>query len=194
MIIGLTGLYCAGKNYVASILEKRGLLVLDLDKLGHSVIESKKQLITERFGNEILKNDGTVDRYLLGTKVFGNKIMMEELQKIVHPEVNRMTNEWIAEHQYENCVLNAAVLHKSDVFNQLSLIILVCAPFLTRLLRAKKRDKLPWKALIRRFMSQKRFSSQYLSKNADTCKVKNPGIEKSKLELQINSILVKFGL
>ena len=194
MIIGLTGLYCAGKNHVASLLEKRGLLVLDLDKLGHTAIESKKQIIAERFGNEILKNNGTVDRNLLGRKVFGNKSKMEELEEIVHPEVNRMTNEWIDGHRYENCVLNAAVLHKSDAFNQLNLIILVYASFFTRLLRARKRDKLSWKSIIRRFISQKRFSVQYSSKNADICRVKNPGIEKSKLDMQINSILTKFGL
>ena len=194
MIIGLTGLYCAGKNYIASLLEKRGFLVLDVDKLGHTVIESKKQIITEYFGSEILKKDGTVDRKLLGKKVFGNKSMMEELEKIIHPEVNRITNEWIAGHRHENCVLNAAVLHKSDAFNQLNIIILVCAPFFTRLLRARKRDKLTWKALIRRFMSQKRFLAQYSAKNADICKVKNSGIEKSNLDIQINSILSKLGL
>jgi dephospho-CoA kinase len=38
MIIGLTGTYCAGKNYIAGFFLKKGIPVLDVDKLCHSVI------------------------------------------------------------------------------------------------------------------------------------------------------------
>ena len=135
MLIGLTGMYCAGKNYIAALLEKRGVPVLDVDKLGHIALENKKEEIFSRFGNEIKNNDachlGSVNRRRLGEKVFSNKDEMSALESIVHPEANRLTLEWIAAQDGKPCVINAALLHKSAVFGQLKGIILVSAPGLS---------------------------------------------------------------
>jgi dephospho-CoA kinase len=203
MLIGLTGKYCAGKNHVAAILEKRGFTILDVDKLGHTVIENKKTDIFTRFGKDIQNQDGSVNRRRLGEKVFGRKSELSALEAIVHPEANRLTVEWIAAHNGKNCVINAALLHKSAVFGQLNGVIMVSAPLLTRLIRAKRRDKLPWTGLFRRFSTQKQFIAQYLAGNADIYKVKNPGIGKSgflpnsrlviRLEHRIDAILSKLG-
>jgi len=192
MIIGLTGMYCSGKNHVAALLEKRGLPVLDVDKLGHVAIENKKAAIFARFGDGVKNQDGTVNRHLLGEWVFGKEDELAALEAIVHPEANRLTLEWIAD-QNGTCVINAALLHKSAIFNQLGRIILVSAPFPVRLIRAKRRDKLPWAVLLRRFSSQKQFPAQYLAKNADIYKVKNPGTNRIGLERQIDTILSKLG-
>jgi len=196
-------MYCAGKNHVAAILERRGFAVLDVDKLGHTAIEQKKADIITRFGKDIQNQDGSVNRRRLGEKVFGAENELSALEAIVHPEANRLTVEWIAAHNGQKCVINAALLHKSVVFGQLDGIILVCAPLPVRLIRAKRRDKLPWTSLLRRFLSQKQFIAQYLAENADIYKVENPGIGKSgslphsrrvkRLEYRIDAILSKLG-
>ena len=193
MLIGLTGLYCAGKNHVASILQRRGLQILDVDRLGYIAIENKKADIIARFGGEIADPDGSVNRRQLGTKVFRHEKEVADLEAIVHPEANRLTEEWIALQCGKNCVINAALLHRSSVFQQLDCIILVHAPLLLRLIRAKKRDGLPWAAIARRLLSQRQFSAQYLSKNADIYRVENPGFG-ANLEDQIDIILSKLGL
>ncbi|MDR2717353.1 MAG: dephospho-CoA kinase [Treponema sp.] len=203
MLIGLTGTYCAGKNHVAAILEQRGLAALDVDKLGYIAIENKKAAIVARFGADIQNQDGTINRRRLGKKVFGREGELFALEAIVHPEANRLTLEWIAARNGNNCVINAALLHKSAVFGELNGIIVVCAPLLIRLIRAKRRDKLPWASLLRRFSSQKQFFAQYLAKNADIYRVENPGIGKSgflpgsrratRLECRIDAILSKLG-
>ena len=174
MIIGLTGTYCAGKNFVSEILEKHGLPVLDVDKLGHKVIETEKNAILETFGNDILNKDGVINRKILGEKVFGNADKLAALEAIIHPAVNRETEAWIRE-QKGSCVINAALLHRSSAFSELGAVILVRAPFLTRLIRAKKRDHLPWRDLIKRLRSQKLFTSQYSTVKADIYRVENPG-------------------
>jgi dephospho-CoA kinase len=175
MLIGLTGTYCAGKNFVAGLLEQRGLSVLDVDKLGHEAVEQEKAVIFSRFGEALKKNDGTVDRRRLGEMVFGRAGELAALEAIVHPAANRLTEEWIAARAGQNCVINAALLHRSSVFKRLDCIILVCAPFLTRLLRARRRDGISWFTLLRRFASQRNFTAQYLAGNADIYKVKNLG-------------------
>jgi dephospho-CoA kinase len=64
-------------------------------------------------------------------------------------------------------VINAALLHRCDCFERLDTIIVIHAPLPVRLWRAKRRDRLPWAQLIRRFAAQKTFSAQYFRGNAD---------------------------
>jgi dephospho-CoA kinase len=204
MLIGLTGLYCAGKNHIAALLEKRGLPVLDVDKLGHIVIENQKEAVFARFGEDV-KNPagasaGSVNRRLLGAKVFGNADELSALEAIVHPEANRLTEVWAAAQNGKNCVINAALLHKSSLYGRLGCVILVGAPWIVRLIRAKRRDNLPLAVLIQRLSKQKHFTSQYLTGKADIYKVENPGIGNdpgktgAKLERRIDEILSKIEL
>jgi len=178
MLIGLTGTYCTGKNHVAALLEARGLPVLDVDKLGYKVLETEKETIFAQFGGDLRMADGSVDRRLLGRRVFGKPEKLAALEAIVHPAANRLTSEWVAERGAgdRTCVINAALLHRTPIFDRLDRIILVTAPYFTRLIRAKRRDNLSWMEILKRFASQKDFDSQYLSKNAEIYRVENPGL------------------
>jgi dephospho-CoA kinase len=199
-VIGLTGTYCAGKNHVAALLEQRHIPALDLDKLGHGIIEEEKERLLARFGGDILAPGGLIDRKLLGNKVFGRPDELAALEDIIHPGVNRETLVWINSRKEEICVINAALLHRSAVFDALDAVIVVEAPFLVKLLRARKRDRLPWASLLKRFRSQRRFNSQYFKGNTDIYKVENSeffGFRerflKEKLEKRINEILSSQG-
>jgi dephospho-CoA kinase len=200
-LIGLTGTYCAGKNYIGVLLEERGLPVLDVDKLGHRAIETEREAILERFGRDILGPGGVIDRRLLGAKVFGKSGEMAALEGIVHPAANRMTDAWIAEQGGKPCVINAALLHKSSAFPRISFIILVQAPVLTRLLRARKRDALPLGQLLARFRSQKQFIAQYFAEKADIYIIENRGyfdfcasLYRRRINNRLNEILSRMGM
>jgi dephospho-CoA kinase len=193
MIIGITGKYCAGKNHIAAILEARGLPVLDVDSLGHQALETEKETIFAQFGPDLQNTDGSINKRLLGQRTFGKPEKLAALEAIVHPPVNRLIEEWI-KNRDRACVINAALLHRTAVFDRLNRIILVTAPFFTRLLRAKRRDKLSWTEILRRFASQKDFNSQYLAKNAEIYRVENPGVSGSrnmckKLEYRIDKFI-----
>ncbi|MDR2607382.1 MAG: dephospho-CoA kinase [Treponema sp.] len=164
-LIGLTGMYCSGKNRVAALLEKQGFPVLDVDKLGHRAIETQREAILARFGKAVLGPGGNIDRRKLGEMVFGKAAELAALEAIVHPEANRLTEEWIKAQTGEFCVINAALLHRSSVFERLDALILVKAPLLSRFFRARRRDKLSWGELFRRFRSQKGFLSPYIKKS-----------------------------
>ncbi|MCL2232920.1 MAG: dephospho-CoA kinase [Treponema sp.] len=199
--IGLTGPYCAGKNHIARMLEQRGLAVLDVDKLGHQVIAAEKGLLAARFGDDILDADGQVDRKRLGAKVFGKPEELSALEDIIHPAVNREILAWVDARTEKACVINAALLHRTSVFQALDAIIIVEAGFFIRLLRAKKRDKLPWAVLLKRFHSQRQFTAQYSRGNADIYRVKNSGFSgfrskalRKKLESRINNLLPLLGI
>jgi len=208
MLIGLAGTYCAGKNRVASILERRGIPVLDVDRLAHACLERRRDDVFARFGDGARNADGTVNRRALGAMVFGDGAALADLEAIVHPETNRMTVEWAAERKGAPCAVNAALIHKSALFHEFDLIILVTAPAIARLARGRRRDGLSWLALLRRFASQRRFESQYFAGSADIFRVANPGIgrpaqacassrgatkSERRLEKRIDEILSRFG-
>ena len=201
-VIGLTGPYCAGKNYVSLILEQLSFPVLDVDKLGHEIIEKEKDRLVMRFGEDILSPEGLVDRKRLGNKVFGRPKELTALEEIIHPGVNRETLEWINERKEKMCFINAALLHRSSAFEVLDAIILVEAPIFVRMLRARNRDHLPWISIIKRFWSQRKFSSQLSVKKTDIYKVSNSSgcansghfesrklSSRNKLEKRINEII-----
>jgi dephospho-CoA kinase len=129
---------------------------------------------------------------------------MEELaalEAIVHPAANRETLAWIKGQAGKSCAINAALLHRSSAFKTLNAVILVEAPLLTRFLRARRRDHLPWIALIERFRSQKEFTSQYFKEKTDIYRVENRGYFgffarplRARLESQIDEILSRLGI
>jgi dephospho-CoA kinase len=193
MLIGLTGTYCSGKNHISALLEARGIPVLDVDKLGYKALEMGKDAVFAQFGGDLRMADGSVNRRLLGQRVFGKPEKLAALEDIVHPATNRLANEWVAD-RGGSCVINAALLHKATLFKRLDRIILVTAPYFTRLIRAKRRDKLPWAEIFKRFKSQKDFYSQYLSINAEIYIVENPGLigvwnPREKLERRLDKCL-----
>jgi dephospho-CoA kinase len=194
LLLGLTGLYCAGKNFIGKIFEENGFAGLDLDKLGHLALENRRDIIVKRFGNDFLKPDGTVDRRALGAYVFSKPDKLAALGEIVHPEVNSLTLEWMKSHQDIHCVINAALLHKSCVFTMLDSVIFVRAPYIIRMIRAKKRDRLSWNEIRQRFSSQ-RFDIYCSAQNFDIYYIDNWGfgfltrLNRVNLEKKVNEIL-----
>jgi dephospho-CoA kinase len=174
MLLGLTGPYCAGKNFAGEILAEKGFAVLDVDRLGHAALENQKEAVAARFGSGVLDADGRVDRQTLGEYVFGRPGELAALEGIVHPEVNRLTLEWLASRQDRDCVINAALLHKSSAFTMLDAIIFIKAPYIARMFRARKRDGLPFKEIRRRFNSQ-RFDVYNSGKKTDIYYINNCG-------------------
>ncbi|MDR1788014.1 MAG: dephospho-CoA kinase, partial [Treponema sp.] len=163
---------CAGKNRVARVLERAGFAILDLDAVGHQALEEERPALEALFGARILDEAGHVDRARLGALTFSDPGLLAALEAIVHPRVNRISAEWL-DAQRGPVVLNAALLHRSAFFHSLDALIIVRAPFLVRLLRARRRDHLSWRALLARFRAQRHFNAHYFSQKADTFIVSN---------------------
>ncbi|NXN13523.1 COASY synthase, partial [Indicator maculatus] len=99
-VIGLTGGTGSGKTSIASRLGRLGAFVIDADKLGHAVYSPGGPAygrVVATFGAEILNQDGTINRRVLGAKVFGNQERLKSLTDIVWPEMAQMVKEQIRE-------------------------------------------------------------------------------------------------
>jgi dephospho-CoA kinase len=75
---------------VSALLAERGAVVIDADKVSHEVVEPGQpayDAVVERFGKEILRPDGWIDRPALGRVVFADDDARRALEAIVHPAV-----------------------------------------------------------------------------------------------------------
>ncbi len=88
--IGLTGGMGCGKSTVARLLAERGATVLDADRITRELQRPGQPVfdaIVERFGDEVVAPDGSLDRAALAAVVFGDRAALADLERLVHPEV-----------------------------------------------------------------------------------------------------------
>jgi len=99
-LIGITGGIACGKSEVGRILSEAGVAVRDADAMAHEAIApggTAHDEVVARFGREILREDGHVNRTALGEQVFANPAEREALNAIVHPHVRTAWRRWTKE-------------------------------------------------------------------------------------------------
>lgn len=92
--VGLTGGIACGKSSVAEMFREKGAVVVDFDLLTHRLQEPEQPVwkaIVEAFGKQVLNDDGTLNRSLLGAQVFNDAQKRLLLNSIVHPA---LFDEW----------------------------------------------------------------------------------------------------
>ena len=99
-LIAVTGGIASGKSVVASRLAEHGAVHIDADDVARRVVEPGTPAlaaIAERFGEHLIRDDGSLDRAALGAIVFGDSDAREALNAITHPEVKKLTRSLIDE-------------------------------------------------------------------------------------------------
>jgi dephospho-CoA kinase len=89
--VALTGNIAAGKSAVADLFRRWGATVLDADAIVREVQEPGGPVlrhIAERFGEPVLRPDGSLDRPALRRIVMADPEAREALERIVHPAVH----------------------------------------------------------------------------------------------------------
>ena len=168
-VIGLTGGIGSGKSTVAWFMAELGAIVIELDKVGHEAMkpgdEPWKKLVAE-FGENILTDNGEIDRARLGEIVFSDKRALGHLNEIIHPEIDKIIESKLDEYRRQGAgvvVLEAAARLDTDRSSQVDEIWITVAPdeiVLKRLAarsgfseaetRARIRSQLPGEERIRR--------------------------------------------
>lgn len=188
MVIGLTGKCCSGKNYVASFFVERGFLMLDADVIAHNVLEEKSGEIVSLFGKQILNEEGRIIRKELGKLVFSDENSLRQLEAVIHPGVNLAVKKSIEENRERDIIINAPLLHKSDLMSFCTDFIWVEAPLWLRIQRAMKRDSYSLGQIFKRIWVQRKLTAKYFSSLVDINTVINNG-NKNLLLKNIEKIL-----
>jgi dephospho-CoA kinase len=95
----LTGGIATGKSYCLAQFARLGASTIDADRLARDVVASGTPglgRVIDRFGDGVVRADGTLDRAALGRIVFADRVARADLEAIVHPEVYRRIGEWFA--------------------------------------------------------------------------------------------------
>jgi dephospho-CoA kinase len=94
--IALTGNIAAGKSTVVELFRRWGATIVDADALAREAQAPGTEIlaqIAQRFGADVLTQDGALDRAALRGKVMGDDAALAALNAIVHPAVRRRRDE-----------------------------------------------------------------------------------------------------
>lgn len=186
MVIGLTGQTGSGKSTVARLL---GFESINADEVAHEVLLDTrvKNELCGRFGQDILDDNGEINRGELAKKAFANPNSLAMLGAITHPAIIKEILDRIEllEGRGEKIILlDAPTLFESGAHKMCSKIIFVTADGQIRKKRIMERDGLSDQAAELRLRAQK---TDDFYKSADY-KIINNGdkreLEKSALSLK----------
>jgi dephospho-CoA kinase len=97
--VALTGGIATGKSYCLKRFAALGAETIDADVLARQAVESGTPglaAVVARFGRDVLKADGTLDRAALARIVFADDGARRDLEAIVHPYVFEARDAWLS--------------------------------------------------------------------------------------------------
>uniref|UniRef100_A0A2K6UUF7 Bifunctional coenzyme A synthase n=2 Tax=Saimiri boliviensis boliviensis TaxID=39432 RepID=A0A2K6UUF7_SAIBB len=159
-VIGLTGISGSGKSSIAQRLKGLGAFIIDSDHLGHRAYAPggpAYQPVVKAFGTDILHKDGTINRKVLGSRVFGNKKQLKILTDIMWPIIAKLAREEMDRAVTEGkrvCVIDAAMLLEAGWQNLVHEVWTVVIPETEAVRRIVERDGLSDAAAQSRLQSQ----------------------------------------
>ena len=140
MLVGVTGNIGSGKSTFTRFLKLLGYPVFDADLIGKSVLQNEaKPQVVKAFGEEILREDGSVDTVRLGRIVFSSPEELSKLTSIVHPLILERIDSLRMEYSGVPVFVEAAVLIEYGWQSYFDSVVLVFAYRGQRLLRAARR-------------------------------------------------------
>lgn len=161
-LIGLTGGIATGKTTVSNHLASRyGLTVLDADLYARAAVQPDSPIlhrIVQRYGAEMLRSDGTLDRARLGNLVFANQAERVWLEQQIHPYVRQGfatdTHAYLSQGKTLPLILSIPLLFEVNLTELVTEIWVVNCPQDLQIQRLMQRNGLSQAEAIARINSQ----------------------------------------
>ncbi len=157
LLVGLTGGLGSGKSTVSRMLDERGAVVLDADGFARDAVRVGSpgyDAVIARFGQELVADDGELDRARLASIVFNDEEALRDLEAIVHPFVRRMVENGIVENSGSDrvVILVNPLLIEMGTHRDCDVVVVVSASPPTQLERVVARGMDPADAEARMAM------------------------------------------
>ncbi|MDH6354214.1 dephospho-CoA kinase [Dysgonomonas sp. PH5-45] len=156
-IIGITGGIGSGKSTISELLKLMGIPVYIADTESKRLTNTSpviKEKLTALFGEDLYP-DGKLNKPKLASIIFTDKDKLEQVNKIIHPEVRNDFLRWVDRHNHYPIVAQeAAILFESGLNELMDKVIVVYAPLETRIERIMLRDDAPRTKILERINSQ----------------------------------------
>ena len=143
------------------VLAELGCRVIDADATAREVVKpgtAGLNSVVKAFGSEVLREDGTLDRAILGAIVFSNEEKRQLLNSILHPFIIAAQDDQLRKWQDETrsgiAVIDAALMIESGGYRRFDKLIVVhCRPEV-QLDRLVLRDGLSPDQAVKRIAAQ----------------------------------------
>ena len=154
--IAVSGGIGSGKSSVTRVFESLGAVTADADAIARQILEPGESTLTEvarAFGDDLLREDGSLDRALLASRVFGGEGADERvarLNAITHPVIEERA--WsILRGALEGslAVYDIPLLIEGDHADRFDAVVIVDAPIEERIKRLEGRGVAPEDARAR---------------------------------------------
>ena len=149
-----------GKSTVTAVFAARGIPLADADQLSREILLPGSPLLpqlAERFGADIIKEDGTLDRRLLAVRAFATPEGTAALDAPTHPEIVRRIRAAKQAAQQAGAklfVLDGAVIIGTAAEAECDKLCVVTAPFEVSVERIAARDGISPEMAARRLNAQ----------------------------------------
>lgn len=169
--LGITGRSGCGKSTVTAVFAAKGVPIADADQISRQILLPGSPLLpklVQRFGADILDEQGNLRRRLLADRAFATPEGKEALDRLTHPEIHRQIRS--AKEQARQAgaalfVIDGAVIVGTAVQEECDRLAVVTAPFETSVERIVARDGIAPEMARRRLNAQT--PEQTLTEQAD---------------------------
>ena len=99
-IIGLTGGIACGKSAIAYELKKLGAITFDVDEETHKLLQPDGELFkiyVRHFGKQIIREDGTLDKKIVGEIIFHDEKERLWINSVAHPILLNRTRQFLVD-------------------------------------------------------------------------------------------------
>lgn len=158
--LGLTGGIATGKTTISNYLKSIDIPVLDADEYARKIVEPGTPglaAITNTFGEQVLRADGSLNRKLLGQIVFNDSSARQTLNDITHPRIQQMMADELhrlSEQQIPLVILDIPLLLENKNVAGADAVMVVTIPESLQLTRLMQRNNLTEKEAQSRISSQ----------------------------------------
>jgi len=143
-IVGLTGGIGSGKSEVTRRFAQLGIEVADADEIAREVVrpgEPALKEIREHFGEQVINEQGELDRTGVRDIIFSNPQEKIWLENCLHPRINQRIREKLAKASSPYAILASPLLLETSQHQLVDRILVVDTTEELQLERASKRDQ-----------------------------------------------------
>ena len=155
-MVAVSGGIGSGKSSVTASFKSLGALVADADVIAREILEPGRPALVQvaaRFGDDLIREDGTLDRAGLARRVFAGEGADERvaaLNAITHPAIERRAWEILSAAPAGTlAVYDIPLLVEGDYADRFDAVVIVDAPIEERVARLEGRGVAPEDARAR---------------------------------------------
>lgn len=156
-VLGVTGSIATGKSTVVDVFKAHQIPVVDGDVVARKIVEPGQpalRAVVEYFGQQILQEDGTLDRQKLGEIVFNEPKERLKLDTILDPYLRGAIIGDIKSHDEPLVIADIPLMFEKGYEDAMDQVAVVYVPREIQLERLMSRDDLDEETAMKKIQSQ----------------------------------------